>query len=88
MYADDLMIMTDSIKKMKEALKLCELFGNRLEIKFNPTKTQIMVIGRKRVDETIKLCGADIEWVDKYLEVWLNKKNSNKDHLNERRINT
>jgi hypothetical protein len=49
-----------------------------------------VVIGGKRVEETIKLCGADIEWVDKikYLGVWLNKKNSNKDHLNERRINT
>jgi hypothetical protein len=90
MYADDLMIMNDSIHNIKEALKLCELFGNRMEIKFNPKKTQIIAIGGKKVNETIKLCGAEIEWVDKmkYLGVWLNKKNNNKDHLNERRINT
>jgi sporulation protein YlmC with PRC-barrel domain len=75
---------------MKEALELCELFGNRMEIKFNPKKTQIMAIGGKKANETIKLCEAEIEWVDKmkYLGVWLNKKNNNKDHLNERRINT
>ncbi len=61
MYADDLMIMIDSINKMKEALKLCELFGSRMEIKFNPKKTQIMAIGGIKVNETIKLCETEIE---------------------------
>ena len=36
----------------------------------------------------IELCGDKIEWVKKmkYLGIWFNQNNTNKDHLQERRI--
>ena len=89
MYADDLLIMTDSLEKMKKALKICEEFGKINEIKYNPKKTQIMATNGKNMrKENIKLCNEEIEWVNKlkYLGIWINQKNNNKDHLQERRI--
>ncbi|RMZ93722.1 hypothetical protein BpHYR1_031915 [Brachionus plicatilis] len=62
MYGDDLLIMTDSVKKMEKGLKICETLGLKTEIKFNPTKTQIMRIIRTKQDETsLELCGKEIE---------------------------
>ena len=91
MYADDLMIMTENVQKMKKVLEICEIFGTKLEVKFNPTKTQIMCLNNKKyIEEKIELCGETVEWVKKlkYLGVWFNTNNNNKDHLQERRMNT
>ncbi|RNA02794.1 Pro-Pol poly [Brachionus plicatilis] len=91
MYADDLLIMTDSVKKMEKVLKICETFGIKTEIKFNPTKTQIMRINGTKQDETsLELCGEEIEWVRKlkYLGVWVDGKHDSKEHLRERRLST
>ncbi|RMZ99708.1 RNA-directed DNA polymerase from mobile element jockey-like [Brachionus plicatilis] len=90
-YADDLLIMTDSVKKMEKVLKICETFGIKTEIKFNPTKTQIMRINGTKQDETsLELCGEEIEWVRKlkYLGVWVDGKHYSKEHLRDRRLST
>ena len=61
MYADDLLIMTESIKKMEKVLKMCEYFGMRTGIKFNPSKTQIMRINGSKKDKTrLEFCGEEI----------------------------
>ncbi|CAF0751774.1 unnamed protein product [Brachionus calyciflorus] len=88
MYADDLLIMTESIKKMVKVLKMCENFGIRTGIKFNPSKTQIMRINGSK--KSLKLCGEEIEWVEKikYLGVWVDGKCYSKEHLRERRLST
>ena len=65
MYADDLLLVTESIDNMRSVLKICEQYGVKLEIKFNPMKTQIMWANRKRDEERITLCGDEIEWVNK-----------------------
>lgn len=91
MYADDLLIITDSTKKMKKVLKICEDFGLWMEIKFNPSKTQIMRFnGLKKDNVKLELCGEEIEWVDKmkYLGVWIDGKCYSKEHLRERRLST
>ncbi|RMZ99213.1 hypothetical protein BpHYR1_052530 [Brachionus plicatilis] len=56
MYADDLLIITDSFRKLRKASKLCEDFGNQKEIKFNPKKTQIMSINSKNDQVTQLHC--------------------------------
>ncbi|RNA19764.1 RNA-directed DNA polymerase from mobile element jockey-like [Brachionus plicatilis] len=91
MYADDLLIMTDSTKKMKKVLEICEKFGDRVGIKFNPSKTQIMRINGSKNDEVkLHLCNQEIEWVKKmkYLGVWIDGKRFSKEHLRERRLST
>ncbi|RNA41230.1 RNA-directed DNA polymerase from mobile element jockey-like [Brachionus plicatilis] len=83
--------MTDSVKKMEKVLKICKTFGIKTEIKFNPTKTQIMRINGTNQDETsLELCGEEIEWVRKlkYLGVWVDGKHYSKEHLRERRLST
>ncbi|RNA32087.1 RNA-directed DNA polymerase from mobile element jockey-like [Brachionus plicatilis] len=91
MYADDLLLITESTKKMKKVLQMCEEFGIRNEIRFNPSKTQIMRINGTKKDEVkLELCGEEIEWVKKikYLGVWIDGKSFSKEHLRERRMST
>ena len=38
MYADDILILTESTENMRKKLKICEKHGVQLEIKFNPKK--------------------------------------------------
>ncbi|CAF0722127.1 unnamed protein product [Brachionus calyciflorus] len=89
MYADDLLIMTESFKKMEKVLKMFENFGMRTGIKFNPSKTQIMRINGSKKDKTrLELCGEEIEYVEKikYLGVWVDGNCCSKEHLREKRL--
>lgn len=61
MYADDLLIVTDSVDKLKKILKICEKFGDEKEIKFNPKKTQVMSVNSKNNEPKVELCGQEIE---------------------------
>ncbi|RNA04086.1 RNA-directed DNA polymerase from mobile element jockey-like, partial [Brachionus plicatilis] len=42
LYADDIIILSDDEKKIQRALEICEEFGSKKEIKFNPDKTQLI----------------------------------------------
>ena len=59
------------------------------DIKFNPQKTQIMVINSKK-EVKCTLCNKEIEWVKslKYLGVTVTQNNKSNTHLQERRLAT
>ncbi|RMZ95612.1 RNA-directed DNA polymerase from mobile element jockey-like [Brachionus plicatilis] len=85
MYADDLLLITDSAEKLRKVLKICENFGQENEIKFNPKKTRIMAINNKK-REKCTLCNQEIEWVQnlEYLGVTITQNNKSNTHLQER----
>ena len=39
-----MVLISNTRKEMQEMLKLTENFGNKIELKFNPTKTNFMTI--------------------------------------------
>ncbi|RNA31674.1 RNA-directed DNA polymerase from mobile element jockey-like [Brachionus plicatilis] len=66
MNADDLLLITESTKKMEKVLHMCEEFGTHTEIKFNPSIAEIMRINGTKKDEVkLELCGEEIDWVKK-----------------------
>lgn len=79
MYADDLLVMSDDIKKLQEMLVLVEEYCNKWEIKINVQKTQFIQFGNfpnKEITSHLKLSGQKVEKVNKlkYLGVWLDSK--------------
>jgi hypothetical protein len=92
LYADDIILITENLNKMKKALKICEDFGETNEIKWNPSKTQIICFNKKKNTklEKIELCGKSVEWVNsiKYLGITMNDKLSHKEYLHTKRMAT
>ena len=93
LYADDIIIMSDDEKRIQRALEICEEFGSKKEIKFNPEKTQLIVFGNKRQRNkkvSLMMNKKMIETHDKikYLGVLINSKNTNEDHIQQRIRNT
>lgn len=43
MYADDLVLISPSATGLRELLKICELYGDEHDIKYNPKKSAILV---------------------------------------------
>ncbi|RNA07484.1 RNA-directed DNA polymerase from mobile element jockey-like [Brachionus plicatilis] len=88
MYADDILILTTSLKELQEELNIREKYGIQQEIKFNPEKTQFIVFGDKMKlgDHKPRMYNQEIEHVDKlrYLEFLLNRNNNNKDQVESR----
>jgi len=77
---------------MQRMINLLETFGNSVEIKFNPTKTNYMVINghlkqhQRLLNTTLKMNDLNIEMVStmKYLGNIVNKTLSNTDHISNR----
>jgi hypothetical protein len=61
---------------MKKALRICEDYGIKYEIKWNPKKTQIICFNKPKLfeEEKIKLYDDSVEWTNcfKYLSVTIN----------------
>lgn len=45
MYADDLILLSASVKELQLMLDICSQIGDELSVKFNPSKSKCMVIG-------------------------------------------
>ncbi|RMZ99707.1 RNA-directed DNA polymerase from mobile element jockey-like, partial [Brachionus plicatilis] len=88
MYADDILLLMPSIKELQEALYICEKYGINNEIKFNANKTQFIIFGKKTKIQESKpeMYNEEIKMVEKikYLGVYLNRKNNNKDQIENR----
>jgi hypothetical protein len=61
-YADDIILLSGSVRKMQSMLKICENYGVRYEIKFIPVKTNWFCtnVFCKSVDVEFKICGQNI----------------------------
>lgn len=92
MYADDLIISSSSIPNLNKLLKICEEYGKKWEIKYNPEKTQFIAFNSKETltNENIPTFEKKkLEQVKtmKYLGVWLDNKLNSSLHLDKMRIN-
>jgi hypothetical protein len=95
LYADDIILFANNKVEMQKMINIVESFGNGLEIKFNPKKTNFLEVNGKlrkyqlanNVSQApLRMNNQDIEQVDtmKYLGNILNSNLSNDDHLNNR----
>jgi hypothetical protein len=87
MYADDIALLSNSIEGLNRMLKVTENYGNKWEIKFNPSKTVYLGYGVANNDKKRPVFeGVEIERVKvfKYLGIMINDKMSNTDHINKR----
>ena len=65
-YADDLMLLSPSVKGLRSMIDICENFGENYGVKFNSKKTVCMLFSRLSVGSKpeVKLCGDRLMWVD------------------------
>ena len=45
-YADDILVISDTVEKANSSLKICEDYGIEYDIKWNPEKTQFMEMNK------------------------------------------
>jgi hypothetical protein len=93
LYADDIVLFANSKQEMQLMINIVEKFGTGLEIKFNPEKTNFLVINEHlKMSEhllqnmTLKLNGLPVVKVEsvKYLGNIINSALNNTDHINNR----
>jgi hypothetical protein len=75
-YADDLCVLSPTVSGLQHMLNLCEEYGAKYEVLFNPKKTHCMRFSRDIYSckfPQLKLCGQQLNWVEnvKYLGNWL-----------------
>ena len=75
-YADDLCVMSPTMKGLENILDICEKYGTEYDVLFNPKKTKCMKFSRqtRNIDlHSVTLCGKKLEWVNsfKYLGNWV-----------------
>ena len=76
MYADDLLLISPSVKGLQYMLNICYDFGSSANIVFNSSKSFSIAVGHKKVTSTLQnlqLGADDICWVNriKYLGIYL-----------------
>ena len=64
-YADDVLILSPSIKGMKTLLDICEQFSEQYDILFNASKSKLIVFGESNLIPRVELQGQLIPVVDK-----------------------
>ena len=46
MYADDILLLSGSVAHLLKMLKICQINGDLLDIKFNPSKSALIAFGK------------------------------------------
>jgi hypothetical protein len=100
MYADDIALITETRSDMAKLLQIIEKYGHKKEIKFNGSKTNLLIFNKKSKKSTkreleeeitieLKLDGERIVETEeaRYLGFILNVNNINSAHLNNRYTN-
>lgn len=94
MYADDLVVMSDSVEKLQKMLQIIEKYCEKWEIKINGKKTQYMEFTLRKNGEkpeaSLMLGGEVVEKVDKmkYLGVWIDSKLNPKEQINDKKVSS
>jgi hypothetical protein len=87
MYADDIALLSNSLEGLNRMLKVTENYGNKWEIKFNPSKTVYLGYGVSNGEKSRpRFDGVEIERVKvaKYLGIMINDKMTNTEHVTKR----
>ncbi|CAF0822789.1 unnamed protein product, partial [Brachionus calyciflorus] len=50
-YADDVLLIANSLDEMNQLLEITNKYGQEYEIKFNPNKTHFMIMFSKQFNE-------------------------------------
>ena len=93
-YADDILLLSEKEEEMRKSLRICEEYGAKWDIKWNPQKTQLLLAGdrskRNRTISTIQFIGQDLVETQelKYLGVDVRNDGKNTTHLSNRRAST
>ena len=86
-YADDLVLLAPNLTALRGMIKICEDYAIEYKIKFNGTKSQLLVFDKNTCKRTLSTCvaGEPVEQVDspKYVGHYLvnNKNNTPKAHV-------
>ena len=68
-YADDICLLSCSCTGLQKMLDICSMYGINWDIRFNPSKSQVMTIGGSDpVNMTMCLSNKVVQWVSKHLE--------------------
>jgi hypothetical protein len=65
-YADDLVLLSPTVSTTKSMLHACKLFGEEFNVRFNPTKTKLIVFSNRRVGRVVS---PKIEFMNEIIEV-------------------
>jgi hypothetical protein len=64
-YADDLVLLSPTGSGLQRMLSICEEFGDKYGVQYNAKKTMCILFSKRSVSKpVIRMCGADIKWVD------------------------
>ena len=64
-YADDLTLLSPSVKALQKMVQICAQFGEEFGVKYNPKKTMCVRFGKTKYDvlPVILLNGENVKWV-------------------------
>ena len=63
-YADDLTLICPTLHGLQQLLKICESFGSEFGVKYNPSKSVLMCVGKKAHQmPDVLLAGTPLKWV-------------------------
>jgi hypothetical protein len=92
LYADDTVVICDSLNKLQSTVTLIQQFCWEHEISINIKKTKCMIIGPKKVKQScqpIKIDNQNLDFVSKfkYLGIWLEDNWQHKEYIKIRKMN-
>ena len=67
LYADDIVLLLASCHGLQQLVNICNVYGTKWDIKFNPLKSQVITFGGQNPCCQIMLNSNQIPWVN-YLE--------------------
>ena len=84
-YADDIVLLTPTIKSLKILINFCENYSKEYALEFNSNKSKIMIFSNnskvRNSKPSIKLNGDKLEITNNYCHLGINIENENKHNL-------
>jgi len=65
LYADDIVLFSASCHGLQQIVNICNVYGTKWDIKFNPRKSQVITFGGQNPFCQIMLNSNQIPWVNK-----------------------
>ena len=86
LYADDIILLASTFRKMQDMLDELTKFSITHQIRFNPSKTNVMTLNMNNTLDELKLCNEPIVQTDsfKYLGIEITNNYSNLEHIEKR----